>query len=46
MSEDSPLRSIQDSRRLLITPHIGWASVESRTRLMEIIAGQISSFFS
>lgn len=46
MSKDSPLRAFSDSRRLLITPHIGWASVESRTRLMDIIAGQISSFFS
>lgn len=46
MSPASPLLEIKDSRKLFITPHIGWASVESRTRLMEIIAGQISSFFS
>lgn len=46
MTEDNPLFSIQDSTKLLITPHIGWASVESRTRLMEIIAGQIKTFFS
>lgn len=46
MSPASPFTKIRDSRKLLITPHIGWASVESRTRLMEIIAGQISSFFS
>lgn len=46
MSKDSPFLKIQDSKRLLITPHIGWASVESRTRLMGIIAGQIQDFFS
>lgn len=46
MSKHSPLLQIQDSKKLFITPHIGWASVESRTRLMDIIAGQISSFFS
>lgn len=46
MSPKSPLLEIQDSKKLLITPHIGWASVESRTRLMAIIAGQIRSFFS
>lgn len=46
MSEDNPLFTIQDSTKLLITPHIGWASVESRSRLMEIIADQIKTFFS
>ena len=37
MSSDNPLMAIKDSRKLFITPHIGWASVESRTRLMDII---------
>ncbi len=45
MSPENPLRQIKDSRRLFITPHIGWASVESRTRLMNIILGQIRDFF-
>ena len=45
MSPDNPLRRIRDSRRLFITPHIGWASIESRTRLMEIILGQVEEFF-
>ncbi len=31
MSPDNPLRRIKASDRLLITPHIGWASVEART---------------
>lgn len=44
MSPENPLRRLKDSRKLLITPHIGWASVESRTRLMEIILGQIKEF--
>lgn len=44
MTESNPLLQIQDSRRLLITPHIGWAAIESRTRLMNIIAGQIRTF--
>ena len=34
----------KDSERLIITPHIGWASVEARTRLMEIICQQIADF--
>ncbi len=45
MSRENPLRRIKDSDRLLITPHIAWASVEARTRLMEIILGQIKDFF-
>lgn len=45
MSADSPFRKIKDSKRLLITPHIAWASVESRTRLMKIIHDQLQEFF-
>lgn len=45
MSPDNPLRRIRDSRRLFITPHIGWASIEARTRLMNIILGQVREFF-
>ena len=45
MREDNPLRRIKDSEKLIITPHIAWASVEARTRLMEIIFGQIKEFF-
>lgn len=44
MSADNPLLRIKDSSRLLITPHIAWASIEARTRLMRIIAGQIREF--
>lgn len=45
MSPDNPLREIKDSERLIITPHIAWASIEARTRLMKIIEGQIKEFF-
>lgn len=45
MAENNPLRSIKDSEKLIITPHIAWASVEARTRLMEIICGQIKEYF-
>ncbi len=44
MSRDNPLLSIKDSRRLFITPHIAWASVEARTNLMNIILGQIKEW--
>lgn len=45
MSETNPLVKIKDSKKLIITPHIAWASVEARNRLMQIIAGQIKDFF-
>ena len=45
MSADNPLKTIKDSDKLLITPHIAWASLEARKRLMEIILGQIEEFF-
>lgn len=45
MVESNPLREIKDSNRLIITPHIAWASVEARTRLMKTIYGQIKEFF-
>ena len=45
MSSDNPLREIKDSERLIITPHIAWASIEARTRLMETILGQIKEYF-
>lgn len=44
MAKENPLREIKDSDRLLITPHIAWASVEARTNLMNIILGQIKEF--
>lgn len=41
MTKDSPLHSIIESERLFVTPHIAWASVESRQRLVDIIANHI-----
>ncbi len=44
MDVKNPLREIKDSERLLITPHIAWASVEARIRLMKIIETQVEEF--
>lgn len=46
MSPDNPLRHFTDDGRLLITPHVAWASIEARTRLMDIILEQVKDFFS
>ena len=45
MAENNPLREIKDSNKLIITPHIAWASIEARTRLMKIICNQIKEFY-
>lgn len=44
MAKDNPLLNVRDKDRLFITPHIAWAAVEARQRLMRIIAGQIREF--
>lgn len=45
MAENNPLRKIKNSEKLIITPHIAWASIEARTRLMQIICNQIKEYF-
>lgn len=45
MNLDNCLIDIQDSSKLIITPHIAWASKEARQRLMDIILEQIQEFF-
>ena len=44
MSADNPLQEITDSGKLVITPHIAWASVEARTRLMKQVEQNIEEF--
>lgn len=44
MTLDCPFRSIKDSSRLLITPHIGWAGKEARQRAVEEIYKNIAAF--
>ena len=44
MTEANPLRRIKDSTKLLITPHIAWASKEARTRVVAIVLDQIKAF--
>ncbi len=46
MAKDDPLSQIKDSTKLIITPHMAWASVESRTRLVEEIVRNIEAFLA
>ena len=44
IEEDNPLLSVTDYDRLLITPHIAWASIEARQKLLKGIVSNIQSF--
>lgn len=44
MEETNPLLNCKDSNKLIITPHIAWASVEARQRLMDMVAENLQSF--
>lgn len=44
MSETNPLIEIQDSSKLIITPHIAWATVEARQRVAEEVFKNIVAF--
>lgn len=44
MAMDNPLGKIQDSRRLIITPHMAWAPVETRFRCVNEVVKNIEAF--
>ncbi len=46
IEQSNPLLKVQNKDRLLLTPHIGWASVEARTRLISMVAHNIEEFLA
>ena len=44
MSDENPLSDYMDSTRLIITPHMAWASVEARDRVVKETALNIEAF--
>ena len=44
MSDDNPLSQYMDSTRLIITPHMAWASKEARQRVVHETALNIEAF--
>ncbi len=44
MSEENPLGKILDSRKLIITPHMAWAPVETRERCVSEVAENMRAF--
>ena len=43
MRPENPLFAIRDSRKLIITPHMAWAPVETRERLMRCVYKNIET---
>lgn len=41
-SEDNPLYTLDN---VILTPHMGWKGLETRKRLVEILAGNIKAYF-
>ena len=46
MEPSNLLSRITDSSRLIITPHLAWASVEARTRCVEGIFRNLQAFLA
>ncbi|WP_418184958.1 D-2-hydroxyacid dehydrogenase [Aliarcobacter vitoriensis] len=44
IEESNPLLKVKNKERLVLTPHIGWASIEARTRLVQMVAKNIEEF--
>lgn len=45
IKEDNPLMKIKDTNKLICSPHIGWASLEARNRLLSQIDKNIEAFY-
>ncbi len=46
MNLENPLLKIQDSNRLIITPHIAWAAKETRFRVVDEVVKNIERFMN
>lgn len=45
ISEDNPLVSLKNKDRLVLSPHIAWASIEARDRLFNEVIENIKAFY-
>ena len=46
IKEDSPILKVKDKEKLILSPHIAWASVEARGRLFEEVLSNIEAFYN
>ena len=44
MAKDSPLLKIQDSTKLMVTPHLAWASTEARRRCLDEVKKNVQAY--
>lgn len=44
IAKENPLFKVEDQNKLLITPHIAWASIEARTLLLQEVIKNIQAF--
>ena len=44
MAKNHPLLSIKDKEKLIITPHVAWASYESLEALMDIVYNNLKEW--
>ena len=44
IAKESPLLQINDASKILMTPHIAWATVEARNRLFDLVVENIQGF--
>ena len=44
--ESNPLLKVKNKDKLLLTPHIGWASIEARNKLVQMVANNIRDFLN
>ena len=41
---DNPLLAVRQKEKLMITPHVAWATLEARTRLVQGIINNIKAY--
>jgi lactate dehydrogenase-like 2-hydroxyacid dehydrogenase len=42
--EDNPLLKVQNKQRIIITPHVAWASIESRNKLIDSVYNNVKEY--
>lgn len=46
LNSDSPLLQVKDATKLIMTPHIAWAPIETRNRVIEEVCLNINGFIT
>jgi len=44
IEKSNPLNKVKNKDRIIITPHIGWGSVESRNRLIDLVFDNVKEY--